>query len=155
MWEKDGVDQVVNANNHNLQHLTVILHHFLLLPNVVQKDTCTVKLFQGDSIKQILTVWMSKNKWESKTVQYQLSYDWPDYAEQLHISAYWCCQYQICLHSYLVICVAFCGGLLPLRHSMPPTSKQVSNQEISVLTPPSTCQTNRQLPPILQADRRV
>lgn len=39
----------------------VILNHFLLLPNVVQKDTYTIKLFQDDSIKKIITVWMSRN----------------------------------------------------------------------------------------------
>jgi len=39
----------------------VILNHFLLLPNVVQKDPCTIKLFQNDSVKKIITVWMSRN----------------------------------------------------------------------------------------------
>lgn len=84
------------------------------------------------TIKKIITVWMSRNNWESKTVQYQLSYQWPEYAEQLHISAYWCCQYQLWLHSFLVLCVTFCDSLLPFPHSVPPTSKQISNQEIAM-----------------------
>jgi hypothetical protein len=32
----------------------------------------------------------------------------------------------------LVICITFCDGLLPFPHSVPPTSKQVSNQEITL-----------------------
>ena len=39
----------------------VILNHFLLLPNVVQRGTFTIKLFQNDSVNKIITVWRSRN----------------------------------------------------------------------------------------------
>jgi len=45
----------------------VILNHFLLLPNVVQKGTCTIKLFQNDSLKKIINVWMSRNNTEQES----------------------------------------------------------------------------------------
>jgi len=46
----------------------VIMNHFLLL-QIWFRDTCTIKLFQNDSVKKIITVWMSRNNSESKTVQ--------------------------------------------------------------------------------------